>query len=279
MSTVVKNYSCILYPELVEYLNEKEIPYTIKAGYGKGEQRIMFSINESQDDDVFKKIIKIRYTLLCTKERVFSEKEFNSAKWFSMWCDNMKIEENEDSDTFQYECNFGKGRYYHKKQVNPYVVDKTVKWTSNRFFISGYLSSTHLFVKDKTKYLLMDSGFDEFEYWPVLYAKSREQMKDVYQIIPKHKLSDTALILEESESCKKKACKVCGSVQYVIDGGFQLKVKEEYLENGIHVYQTNELFGYGFTNNCVIVSREFYNFIKKNHMDKSLHFNPISTVK
>lgn len=211
----------------------------------------------------------------CFATKIFTPQEMHSAKWFSLWCDNTKIEEIPTVPAYEYQCRTNEIYANHREQVRPFTLKKSIKWGANRGFIAAMGDPTTLFVSAQTKELLLQHNIVNIEFYPVNKFSNNVPFDDIFQMTITKILPDEALIINEADNCKKVTCDICGRVQYWINGTYQLKVKAAFLSSEQDIYATNKLFGAGFARREIIVSRRFYEIIQEHKLGRTLHFEPI----
>ncbi len=272
-------YSCDYSDELVQQLQIKGIKYDVRDLRPTIQYRsISFSINSNElIDEAFCRLVNQHQTT-CFKKLQFSKKEMDSAEWFSMWCDNMKVEARPDVSTYLYECEYNKIYAKHRKQVQPFWLKKGIKWNNNRNFIALLGEPTCLFVNGHTRNLLQESVAHDIEYLSVINRATGEPYDTVFQFSPQTVIPRNDIIIEESDSCRKVVCQYCGKTQYDVDGAFRLMLKKTNYLSEHDVLKTERLFGAGFARDMIIVSKRFYSLIEDNQLGRTLHFEPIIIV-
>lgn len=277
MPKIKYRYCCSHSDILIELLNKNHIEYNISDFPTISCKLVNFDIiSDKQIDEALEKhLVTIEPKPTCFVTKIYNPKEMRSAQWFSMWCDNMKIEELPNAPAYEYQCRKNELYANHRKQVRPFTLRKNVKWGTKRGFIAAMGDPTLLFISARTKDLLLQYSVSNIDFFPVINFSTNLPFDDVYQMIITNILPDEALIIDEADNCQKKTCGMCGKVQYWIDGTYQLKVKGNYLSTEHDVYATNKLFGAGFARREIIVSRRFYEIIQANKLGRTLHFEPI----
>jgi len=269
MPKVQLRYCCNYSEELIRTLEE----HGIQIQYGPSEL-IIFEMWDNQSDDSRLKKLADKFCITCFKSLVFSKAEMSSAEWYSMWCDNMKIEEDGERSAYEYSCKYAVNRAQHRIQIRPFVLKKPVKWSANRFFAAMLGDASTLLVKAHTKEILENSGIKGACYSEVLDRRG-EEYADIFQLTADTVIPTEALILNSSDYRKKIICKNCGREQYSIDGGFRLRVRRNALNPSVDITQTETIFGEGFAEPAIIVSKRFYEAVMENGMGRTMHFEPI----
>lgn len=280
MPKIKYRYACTHSETLIELLDKNLIQYEISDFPTISLKLVVFCIlNDKLVDEALKKHLDtMQPKPTCIATKIFGSKEMKSAEWFSLWCDNMKIEELPETPAYEYQCRANEIYVGHREQVRPFTLRKSVKWGNNRGFIAAMGDPTLFFISAKTKYLLLQNNVSNIEFSPVINLSANVPFDDVYQMMITNILPDEALVIEQSDNCHKSTCEICGKVQYQIDGTYQLKVKGSYLSAEQDVYATNKLFGGGFARREIIVSRRFYEIIQEHKLGRTLHFEPIIIV-
>lgn len=277
MPKIKFRYCCNYSDILIELLSENHIKYEISDFSAISCKLVNFDImSDKEIVEALEKYLAVTEPKpTCTATKIFSPQEMRSAKWFSLWCDNMKIEELPNVPVYEYQCRTNEIYANHREQVRPFTLRKSIKWGTNRGFIAAMGDPTTLFVSARMKELILQYNITNIDFSPVINSSTNLPFDDVYQMVITNILPDEALIIDEADNCQKKTCDMCGKAQYWIDGTYQLKVKGDYLSAEHDVYATNKLFGAGFARREIIVSRRFYEIIQSNKLGRTLHFEPI----
>lgn len=274
MPKVQLRYCCNYSEKLIRALEERGIQCEVSDLPTIGMHTIVFKMCDDQPDDSRLKTLADKSCITCFKSLVFSKSEMNSAEWYSMWCDNMKIEEDGDHSAYEYSCEYAANRAQHRKQIRSFVLKKPIKWSANRFFVAMLGDGRTLLAKTQTKDILNNSGIKGICWLDVL-DKCGERFEDTFQLTAETVIPTEALILNEMEYRKKICCEICGKEQYSIDGSFRLRVRKSALNPAIDIVRTEAIFGDGFANPAILVSKRFYETVVRNGLGKTIHFEPI----
>ena len=274
MPKVQLRYCCHYSGELIRALEERGIRYEDSDFPAIGMHTVVFKMQDDPSDASRLKTLADKSCITCFKSLVFSKSEMSSAEWYSMWCDNMKIEENGDHSAYEYSCRYAANRAQHRKQIRSFVLKKPIKWSANRFFVAMLGDNRTLLVKAQTKEILENSGIKGI-YWLDVLDKRGERYEDTFQLTAETVIPTEALILNKTEYRKKICCEICGKEQYSIDGTFQLRVRKSALNPAIDIAQTEAIFGEGFAKPATLVSKRFYETVVGNGLGKTMHFVPI----
>lgn len=278
MPKINHRYCCNYTDDLVELLERNRVKFSISDFPSLSQRLVEFNICHADvaNEKLNEEIRNTKITCFVTK--VFSKKEMDSATWFSLWCDNMKIEEMPDMPAHEYHCRINEIYAAHREQKRPFTLRKSVNWGANRNFVAAMGECTLLFSNMRAKQTLLQHNINGVVFGPVNRFSTGIPFDDMFQIIVTNILPRDALVIEEADNCRKSVCEICGREQYRIDGSFQLKVKESYLQSNVDAYATEKMFGAGFARREVIVSRKFYEITRNLKLDRTIHFEPILLV-
>lgn len=262
--------------KLEEFLALNEIPFDLKYGIG------VFEVFE--DNEHWEEINKNanHYYLLTLVETIYSPKEFNNAEWLSVrskwrWAypqPEGKMEYRHITYNDEKLCN-GCGRGLVQK--DSFRLKKTPKWSSKNFLMLNWVED-ELFISSKGKDELQKSSLKGIHFYDVKRAKDNVSFDDVYQLHIKDQLSPG--MIEDSETIASTIhCHKCGGTKFIHSGkGFKYK-KSVFINVDVDIIKSAETFGDGhMCARIIFVSQEFFQFIKKNKLDRNLEFEPILLV-
>ena len=210
-------------------------------------------------------------------------RELENAEWFLMESRCGKIDSADDTYTFAYSCAkgvdvFGVEHYHHKRQIAPYCLRRTVKWNNKHNIYSDTNGGTHTFFCSSVAKEAFEQQLDGIEFVPVLSVKDKCPISDVYQICVLHHLPSEAVILPKGVTFEK--CPYCGEKRIYFEhaGLDYISLKRGFLDKGIDIYETEDLFGWGFGYPLVVISRKMYLLLTETLRERTLHFTPISAL-
>ncbi|QKE76100.1 hypothetical protein HPK19_25185 (plasmid) [Arthrobacter citreus] len=263
--------------KLEQFLTLNEIPFDLEYGIG------VFEIFE--DNEHWEEINKNadQYDLLSLVETIYSPKEFINAEWLSVrskwrWAypqpeGNMAYEHITYND--ENLCD-GCGRGLVQK--DSFRLKKTPKWSSKNFLILNWIED-ELFISSKAKTELQKSRLKGIDFYEVKKsAKDNVILDDVHQIYINVQL-DPGMLSENDTIASTLHCKECGGTKFITSGR-GLKFKKNIFDNiDVDIIKSSETFGDGhMCARIIFVSQEFFQFIKKNKLDRNLEFEPILLV-
>ena len=194
-----------------------------------------------------------------------------------------KIDSADDTYTFAYSCAkgvdvFGVEHYHHKRQIAPYCLRRTVKWNNKHNIYSDTNGGTHTFFCSSVAKEAFEQQLGGIEFVPVLSVKDKCPISDVYQICALHHLPSEAVILPKGVTFEK--CPYCGEKRIYFEhaGLDYISLKKGFLDKGIDIYETEDLFGWGFGYPLVVISRKMYLLLTETLRERTLHFTPISAL-
>ncbi|MFB7138923.1 hypothetical protein ACFCYN_04585 [Gottfriedia sp. NPDC056225] len=135
-----------------------------------------------------------------------------------------------------------------------------------------------LFISSKAKDKLQKSTLKGIHFCDVKRAKDNEIFEDVYQLHIKEQLSP-GMIEDNEPIAITILCHKCGGTKFIHSGkGF--KYHNSVIENvDVDIIKSSEAFGDGhMCARIIFVSQDFYQFLKKNKLDRNLEFEPILLV-
>ena len=173
---------------------------------------------------------------------------------------------------------FGVEHYHHKRQIAPYCLRRTVKWNNKHNIYSDTNGGTHTFFCSSVAKEAFEQQLGGIEFVPVLSVKDKCPISDVYQICVLHHLPSEAVILPKGVTFEK--CPYCGEKRIYFEhaGLDYISLKRGFLDKGIDIYETEDLFGWGFGYPLVVISRKMYLLLTETLRERTLHFTPISAL-
>lgn len=232
--------------------------------------------------------------------REYSEEEFRNAKWVSIRCANSKIVNATngiyDSYCYAYTTDIadkyipGKGYTRKKHDVmrhnklndSPFIIKKPPQWR-NKSFMSYEFSEHVLFCSNKTHDMLEQAGMKGIDYVPVYNKTSKEPLDDIYQMKPKYTIPDKAIV--SVSDMNNYICDTCGMnmLAYIDTKGIYGVLKDK-IDSTMDFCVTEPMFLASIDNPTsahfeLIISQRMYRFIKDNHMDRGLFFEPIPEIE
>ena len=242
-----------------------------------------FSLNADEPSSVsiIKEAVFQKATILYSWQ--FDPRELESAEWFLMESRCGKIDSADDTYTFAYSCTkgvdvFGVEHYHHKRQIAPYCLRRTVKWNNRHNIYSDTNGGTHTFFCSTVAKEAFKQELSGIEFIPVLSVKDKHPISDVHQICTLHHLPSEAVILPKGVTFEK--CPCCGEKRIYFEhaGLDYICLKKEFLDKRIDIYETEDLFGWGFGYPLVIISKKMYLLLTETLGERTLHFTPISAL-
>lgn len=242
-----------------------------------------FSLNADAPDStlIIAEAERLNATILYSWQ--FTSQEIADAQWYLMESRNGKIESADDDYTFAFDCSkgidaLGVEHYYHKRQVAPYCVRRAAKWKEKHQIYGDSTGGLHtFFCSAQLKVLLQENVFG-LEFVSVLRASDRELMTDIYQLRAIQRLPNEALVLPDGISTEE--CPQCGErrILFSHSGLDYISLKKEYISDSCDVYETENLFGWGFGYRLVIVSKKMYLLLAEKLKERGLTFTPIKVL-
>lgn len=263
-------------PKLFSYMDENSIPY--EDVYGTG----VFDILES--DPHWQNIYRFLQlsNALCLSNTIYTKAELSAAEWLTMrsvWrCGYPQPEDGMGYERVTYSlenyCSVCKCGFV---QVSEFRIKKIPKWGRRHFMMLNWVGD-ELFVDDITKILLSQSGLTGFSFRNVCDKKGEAILPDISQLSIDGILPN-GLLMKSRAVDRVNLCERCGVTKYHPTNIGSYVFRRETFENAPDIVKTNEIFGSEcWTQREIIVSQQFYQFIKKNRIEKSLEFEPIKLV-
>lgn len=244
-------------------------------------RKFFLNVDAASSVPIIKEAVFQKATILYSWQ--FDPRELENAKWFLMESRCGKIDSADDTYTFAYSCAkgvdvFGVEHYHHKRQIAPYCLRRTVKWNNKHNIYSDTNGGTHTFFCSSVAKEAFEQQLGGIEFVPVLSVKDKCPVSDVYQICVLHHLPSEAVILPKGVTFEK--CPYCGEKRIYFEhaGLDYISLKKGFLDKGIDIYETEDLFGWGFGYPLVVISRKMYLLLTETLRERTLHFTPISAL-
>lgn len=244
-------------------------------------RKFFLNVDAASSVPIIKEAVFQKATILYSWQ--FDPRELENAEWFLMESRCGKIDSADDTYTFAYSCAkgvdvFGVEHYHHKRQIAPYCLRRTVKWNNKHNIYSDTNGGTHTFFCSSVAKEAFEQQLGGIEFVPVLSVKDKCPISDVYQICVLHHLPSEAVILPKGVTFEK--CPYCGEKRIYFEhaGLDYISLKRGFLDKGIDIYETEDLFGWGFGYPLVVISRKMYLLLTEALRERTLHFTPISAL-
>ena len=244
-------------------------------------RKFFLNVDAASSVPIIKEAVFQKATILYSWQ--FDPRELENAEWFLMESRCGKIDSADDTYTFAYSCAkgvdvFGVEHYHHKRQIAPYCLRRTVKWNNKHNIYSDTNGGTHTFFCSSVAKEAFEQQLGGIEFVPVLSVKDKFPISDVYQICVLHHLPSEAVILPQGVTFEK--CPYCGEKRIYFEhaGLDYIFLKKGFLDKGIDIYKTEDLFGWGFGYPLVVISRKMYLLLTETLRERTLHFTPISAL-
>lgn len=244
-------------------------------------RKFFLNVDAASSVPIIKEAVFQKATILYSWQ--FDPRELENAEWFLMESRCGKIDSADDTYTFAYSCAkgvdvFGVEHYHHKRQIAPYCLRRTVKWNNKHNIYSDTNGGTHTFFCSSVAKEAFEQQLGGIEFVPVLSVKDKCPISDVYQICVLHHLPSEAVILPKGVTFEK--CPYCGEKRIYFEhaGLDYIFLKRGFLDKGIDIYETEDLFGWGFGYPLVVISRKMYLLLTETLRERTLHFTPISAL-
>lgn len=244
-------------------------------------RKFFLNVDAASSVPIIKEAVFQKATILYSWQ--FDPRELENAEWFLMESRCGKIDSADDTYTFAYSCAkgvdvFGVEHYHHKRQIAPYCLRRTVKWNNKHNIYSDTNGGTHTFFCSSVAKEAFEQQLGGIEFVPVLCVKDKCPVSDVYQICVLHHLPSEAVILPKGVTFEK--CPYCGEKRIYFEhaGLDYIFLKKGFLDKGIDIYETEDIFGWGFGYPLVVISRKMYLLLTETLRERTLHFTPISAL-
>ena len=244
-------------------------------------RKFFLNVDAASSVPIIKEAVFQKATILYSWQ--FDPRELENAEWFLMESRCGKIDSADDTYTFAYSCAkgvdvFGVEHYHHKRQIAPYCLRRTVKWNNKHNIYSDTNGGTHTFFCSSVAKEAFEQQLGGIEFVPVLSVKDKCPISDVYQICVLHHLPSEAVILPKGVTFEK--CPYCGEKRIYFEhaGLDYIFLKKGFMDKAIDIYETEDLFGWGFGYPLVVISRKMYLLLTETLRERTLHFTPISAL-
>lgn len=244
-------------------------------------RKFFLNVDAASSVPIIKEAVFQKATILYSWQ--FDPRELENAEWFLMESRCGKIDSADDTYTFAYSCAkgvdvFGVEHYHHKRQIAPYCLRRTVKWNNKHNIYSDTNGGTHTFFCSSVAKEAFEQQLGGIEFVPVLSVKDKCPISDVYQICVLHHIPSEAVILPKGVTFEK--CPYCGEKRIYFEhaGLDYIFLKKGFMDKGIDIYETEDLFGWGFGYPLVVISRKMYLLLTETLRERTLHFTPISAL-
>ncbi len=211
------------------------------------------------------------------RSAIYSAKEMKEAQWYSINATMLAIDTRKVEFTYSYPCPYDgdENRYYHQKQVNPFVANRMPKWKHRYNFCGVENGDTHkIFCSSQAKSILMERGLSGVEYMPVLKGDMVTQQDNIYQLVFPNILAKEAIeFVGEYNEIK---CPICGRVSYEFSepNMDNWRVKTELIPPGIDAFTTELSLDYGDSQE-IVISKKLYNILIEEMKEKHLACKPV----
>lgn len=270
-------YQPLQHDKLEELLVSRNIQFKDSGNIRK----FFLNVDAASSVPIIKEAVFQKATILYSWQ--FDPRELENAEWFLMESRCGKIDSADDTYTFAYSCAkgvdvFGVEHYHHKRQIAPYCLRRTVKWNNKHNIYSDTNGGTHTFFCSSVAKEAFEQQLGGIEFVPVLSVKDKCPISDVYQICVLHHLPSEAVILPKGVTFEK--CPYCGEKRIYFEhaGLDYIFLKKGFLDKEIDIYETEDLFGWGFGYPLVVISRKMYLLLTETLRERTLHFTPISAL-
>lgn len=215
-------------------------------------------------------------------ETIFSKKELSEARWLKMrskWRNGypLPIDGNEyrtityTSEKYCEECGCG------LQQVDAFRINKALNWGKRHFMMLNWVED-ELFVSEVAKEILQREGYSHISFHEVKNKRGTEVIPGIWQM-KMHGLIERGLLDEQERIREVLICPKCGSKKHHPNGRGMYKFRKEVFGDAPDIVRTTDELGWGSgSSRMIIVSQRFYQTILKNHLERSLVFEPIELV-
>lgn len=262
--------------ELVIYLQNNNISYDIGKDFS--------SIDIYESNPHWKHISEIvrNKDLFNFTETIFSKEELQKAEWLrvrSQWHYDYPQPEN----AFKYETiTYTREIYCQKcgcglKQIDSFRMKKAPKWGTRHFLMVNWIAD-ELFVSETAKTILQNEGFSNISFLNVKNKKGTELLSNIYQMAI-HSFLENGFVEHQERLHEVLICPQCGSKKYHPNGIGMYAFKKNIFENAPDIVKTSDWYGWGRSaSHLILIRQKVYQCIIKNHLDKSLVFEPIELI-
>ena len=212
-----------------------------------------------------------------SKSSVFSNQEMEDANWYLLYVIRMGMETKNVNYTYDAKCpyttEYGMKKHSHLDQVNPFVSSKTPKWKNGYNFCSvetGF--RTQIFCSDFARDTIIENEISGVDFMPVLKSDLKTPTPNVSQLVFKNKLPLEAYTF--IGDYQEEICPDCGRVNYIFKepNCDNIRLNINMIPQGIDAFGSQIVFGYGFGDEPIVISKRFYNLLLKDLKEKPQHF-------
>lgn len=215
---------------------------------------------------------------------VYTKSEIEHAEWFAIRTAWRWEYPQPDSDNFGYK----KGITYvgeclecaaNAVQVGNFRVRRSPKWHAKAFLMINWVDDV-LFTSETAKNMLENSKLKGFHFQNVLNTKGTVVVDDIYQLCVETMLPP-GLVITNDTIREVNTCTKCGSTKYLASGRGIIYKKDAFANVETDIVMSDELFGAGDLHIAVrhiIISRQFYEVIIANKLDKQLILEPVMLI-
>ena len=272
---VKHHFCCDSGRSLTDALERNGIPYEHDTWGGIRQETVTFDLYE--DSAAFGEITALAGSG-DVQSREYTKQELLDAEWLTMRCFHPTLELVREEEAFAFSEPFGDGKYRHRELVGTaFYLKKPVKWGKRHFASDGSLGNQHLFC-DPLARSALESAHLPLKFHDVLHARTDLPLGNIFYVEILDVLPQEAIVFGGGE--EKSVCESCGKTRYLIDGMYQLKVREEYLKTHV-ICKTQAIFALGkyYTEPFNLVSDQIYRMILENSLSRNLVFEPVDVKR
>ena len=261
-------------PYVISFLEAKKVEYEI---YDFTKTLIFDLYSDVEQSAELLAYLRRKELSLITKVAVFSDQEMEDANWYLLYVTRMGMETKNVNYTYDAKCPYvtiyGMHKNRHLDQVNPFVSSKTPKWKNGYNFCSvetGFM--TQIFCSDFAKDTILKNEISGVDFMPVLKGDLKTPTPNVSQLVFKNKLPLEAYTF--IGDYQEEICPDCGRVNYIFKepNCDNIRLNINMIPQGIDAFGSQIVFGYGFGDEPIVISKKFYNLIFKDLKEKPKHF-------
>lgn len=263
--------------KFIEFLKEKNAKFEKTNSY----IGVAYLCEEDEwKDDLYRVLQKEKVTSLI--DIIYTKEEFEKAQWYSMRS-KFRFEYPQPEDAFDYRNQtYDNSRYCSScgcglRQVEGFRINKAPKWGKRHFLMLNWIED-ELFIDTIAQEYIISEKITGLEILDVINNKKNTTFEDIHQIYIENVL-DPSLVNMELSVKEVLNCRSCGKVKYIYSGR-GLSFKKDTFQGLDHdIVKSFETFGSGhMCARIIIVSKKFYQVLKKNKLDKDLEFEPITLI-
>ena len=267
-------YCCVNEDDrVIDLLKTKNLKYRASEAH----RFLSFEVfSDMKDCEDFLSFLRTIPGTTIRKSSVFSDKEMEDASWYLFYVSRMGMDTSNVEFTYNARCRYttiyGIKKCHHLDQINPFVSKKTPKWKNGYQFCSTETGwTTKIFCSDLAKETIKKSGINGVEFMPVLKGDLKTETPDVSQLVFPNKLPREAF--EFIGAYHKEVCPYCGEFDYVFDEPAcdNVRLNIDLVPAGIDAFGSEMLFGPGFGEEFIVISKKFYNLIFNELKEKKGH--------